>query len=275
MSDTVSIYMTTTIRAPDQWELLQIALEYARKWYPTEDIYVINDGSTYMKFTSMLTDDGYREFGIWEYITRRYNVHVIHTDREDERHRYLKQSGELLRLYYYLLNPRATKWAICLHDSQIINSVFPIPKTPYKFLFKAKHVYDAPIEEVNLLTKMGNSELINFYHEHKKDWRIGFGVQCIISHAFLMEVFDKYPRFFGPFMSEVNTRIDRMCCERLVPVVFASIQPVDSVVFGDIFEYTDEHFGTHWGYSFEQFMLDGGRKIGTFKAPTIKVWVGR
>ena len=275
MSKKVSIYMTTTVRSPDQWEMLQIALEYARKWYPTEDIYVINDGSNYNAYTTLLTDEGYKNLDIWDYITQKYNVAVIHTDKEDEKHQYLKQSGELLRLYYYLLNPHPTEWAICIHDSQIINSVFPIPKTPYKFLFKAKHKYDAPIEEVNLLAKMGSRKLVSFYHEHKKDWRIGFGVQCIISHQFLEEVFHKYPRFFGPFMSEVNTRIDRMCCERLVPVVFASIRPVDSVIFGDIFEYTNEHFNTHWGYSFKQFIMDGGRKIGTFTAPTIKVWVGR
>ncbi len=279
MSKKVSIYMTTTVRSEDQWKLLKISLEYARKWYPIEDIYVINDGSDYMEYNTLLTEERYKEFDMWDYIIQKYKVYVIHTDREDPSHQYLKRSGELLRLYYYLLNPNPTEWAICIHDSQIINSRFPIPKypetTPYKFLFKAKHQYDAPIEEVNLLAKMGSKSLISFYHENKKDWRIGFGVQCIISHRFLEKVFDKYPRFFGPFMSEVNTRVDRMCCERLVPVIFASIKPVDSVVFGDIFEYTNKHFNTHWGYSFEQFMLDGGREIGTFTAPTIKVWVGR
>lgn len=272
----ISIYITTTVCSPNQWEMLQISLEYARNYYKSEPIYVINDSSTYRVFQTVNTQNGYISMGMWEYIAYKYNVYVIHTDAEDDAHQYLKKSGELLRLYYYLMNPNATKWAICIHDSQIINSRFPIPqRVPYKFLFKAKHIYDAPIEEVNLLAKLGNRKLMQFYHENKKDWRIGFGVQCIVSHKFLVEVLNRYPAFFGPFMSEVNSRVDRMCCERLVPVVFASIEPVNAVIFGDIFEYTDKHFNTRWGYGFEQFIMDGGRKIGTLKAPTIKVWVGR
>ena len=127
---------------------------------------------------------------------------------------------------------------------------------PYQFLFTAKHIYDAPLEELNLLTRIGDRELVDFYHNAKSTWRIGFGVQCIVSHAFLVEVCKQYPRVFGSFINSVKTRVDRMCCERLFAVIFNKIRPVSQYKFGDIFVYYNDTHGIKWGYSFKEYEED-------------------
>ena len=121
-NEDVSIYITTHVTSDEQLRMLVTGLRHADRWYPREKITVIDDNSSYKV-----------NWGDLKKIHK--NMTIIHVP---EKH---KGSGEPLRLYYYLTDKSPTEWAICIHDSQFINSRFSLPiGIPYQFLFTAKHI---------------------------------------------------------------------------------------------------------------------------------------
>ena len=258
----VSIYMTTTVRTPDNLVMLNHALEYARRNYPTEQIIIISDGSDKRILTKTII----------EQLSKQFNVTFKVVPPESD----LSRAGELLRLYYYLRADKPTTWAICLHDSQLINSRFVIPNNePYQFLFSAAHMFNAPIEELNIITKINEPALIKTYL-NRDEWFMGFGAQCVVKHEFLKKIDKRYPAFFKSFIRSIKTRVDRMCCERIAGVVFHSLHRSRRTMFGDIFAYTKLLPNGSWGYSLRQFIDDRSKDSRILKAlPTIKIWVGR
>jgi hypothetical protein len=262
MTNDVSIYMTTTIRSRDNLTMLIHALSYARNHYKTEPIIVISDGSNKL----ILSDD------VVEHLIKRFNVVIKKIPVNSD----LSCSGELLRLYYYLQADKPTTWAICLHDSQLINSRFVIPNNePYQFLFSAPHRYNAPLDELNIITRLNDPGLVKLYL-NREEWFMGFGAQCVVKHEFLKEIDKRYPAFFKSFIQSINTRTDRMCCERITGVVFHSLHRSRRTMFGDIFEYAKSLPNGSWGYSLRQFtndLADNNRFLNAL--PTIKIWVGR
>lgn len=254
--------MTTTVRSPDNLTMLSYALSYARNHYKTEPIIVISDGSDNLILTDKAIDQLVKQFNVI--------IKVIPVKSD------LSRSGELLRLYHYLHADNPTTWAICLHDSQLINSRFVIPNNePYQFLFSAAHRYNAPLDELNIITRLNNPALIKLYL-NREGWFMGFGAQCIVKHEFLKEINKRYPAFFNSFIRSINTRTDRMCCERITGVVFHSLYHSRRTMFGDIFEYAKSLPNGSWGYSLRQFTNDinnGNRFLNAL--PTIKIWVGR
>ena len=262
MTSDVSIYMTTTVRSADNLAMLVHALSYARNHYKTEPIIVISDGSD----KHILSDDAIIQ------LIDQFGVIVKKIPANSD----LSRSGELLRLYHYLHTDKPTTWAICVHDSQLINSRFVIPNNePYQFLFSAPHRYDAPFDELNIITRLNDPGLIKLYL-NRDGWFMGFGAQCVVKHSFLKEINERYPAFFNAFIRSINTRTDRMCCERITGVVFHSLYRSRRTMFGDIFEYAKSLPNGSWGYSLRQFMDDlasGNRFLDAL--PTIKIWVGR
>ncbi len=262
MSTDVSIYMTTTVRSRDNLHMLEYALDYARRFYPTEPIIVISDGSD----SDILTN---------AVIARLRDKYAV-TFEIIEPSNALSKAGELLRLYYYWKNKQPTTWAICVHDSQLINSRFAIPNgQPYQFLFSAAHRFNAPIDELNLITRLNDASLVKRYL-NRSEWFMGFGAQCVVRHDFLKALVARYPRFFNEFIKSIKTRTDRMCCERITGVVFHSLYNSKRTMFGDIFEYAKSLPNGEWGYSLRQFKSDLANRARALDAlPTIKIWVGR
>lgn len=253
MPDDVSIYITTNLRTEEHRRMLVTAIEYANKHYPTERIVIIDDNSS----LSVSKDELSR----------------IHSNLEIIRSEY-PGAGELLRLYYYLHDKNPTKWAICVHDSQFINTRFSLPSCPYRFLYTAKHVHDNPLRELSLVAMIGSKELTKFFRRERKSWKTAFGAQCIVKHEFLQKINVKLPRFFTTMIPNVKSRSDRMCCERIVGVVFQFTQkcPVKAM-YGDIFDYAAKQSPKGWGYQYLEFIRDT-QHSGT-NLETIKVWVGR
>lgn len=251
----VSIYLTAHIDTQEQKNMLFTAIQFAHKWYPDTEINIIDDNS-----------------GL-----------AITLDELVQFHKYIRLfrseypgSGELLRLYYYWKYGH-TPWGICIHDSQFINSIFPLPEiNSYEFLFTAKHIYDTPLEELNLVLRLENPKLTKFYHTQKKSWKVAFGAQCIVKREFLGKVNKVFPTFFNKFISSVHSRIDRMCCERIVSVVFNYLEVNKNFIFGDIFVYANKMVGNNhgWGYTYAQFIVEQNNPKWN-NIPTIKVWVGR
>lgn len=262
MTNDISIYMTTTVRSPDNLTMLVHALTYARNHYQTEPIIIISDGSDDLILSDKTIDQ----------LSKQFNAIIKKIPAKSD----LSHSGELLRLYHYLRADKPTTWAICLHDSQLINSRFVIPNNePYQFLFSAPHRYDAPFDELNIITRLNDPALIKLYLD-RDGWFMGFGAQCVVKHDFLKEIDKRYPAFFNSFIRSINTRTDRMCCERITGVVFHSLYRSRRTMFGDIFEYAKSLPNGSWGYSLRQFTYDLDNDNQFLKAlPTIKIWVGR
>ena len=103
-----------------------------------------------------------------------------------------------------------------------------------------------------------------------------FGAQCIISHSFLKEIDKEYPALFKTFIRSIESRVERMCCERIFGLVCSSLSSPPEPLFGDIFAYAETLPSGGWGYTFDSFEID--RKIRAHylsSLPTIKIWVGR
>ena len=257
MDKDISIYITSHIENQIQLLMLKTAIEYAHKYYPNSEIIIIDDNSK----INIPMDE-----------LRSCHPYLCYIKSE------FPGAGELLRLYYYLKYGK-TKWAICVHDSQFINSKFDIPKDfPFQFLFTAKHIYDTPLEELNLVSHINDKNLTLFYHKEKTSWKVAFGAQCIVKKEFLEKIDKKLPGFFNNFIPSIKSRVDRMCCERIISVVFNYInkKPNKKYMFGDIFSYARKMTGKKdgWGYTFEEFLQEKNNKRWD-SIPTIKVWVGR
>ena len=250
-TEDVSIFITTKVSNNEQLEILKTAMEYAHKWYPNNKIFIIDDNSETPILKNMFTHK---------------NTEIIKSE--------FPGAGELLRLYYYFYTLKPTKWAICVHDSQFINSVFKIPNEPYQFLFYATHTYDQPPYEINLIKSLKNNELTAFYNHYKLDWHVAFGVQCMVSWNFLAEVNRKLPNWLKIIAPQVKTRVDRMCMERITSCIFSFIRLAKQAMFGDIFAFTYKitHGYKSWGMTYREFLA---HRHELENAPTIKVWVGR
>lgn len=257
----VSIYLTTTVSGPDQLDILKHGLTYIRQHYPSEKVIVISDGS----------DDSIFNDSIKQEIVRTYNIKLIESKNYDG----LAKSGELLRLYFYAIDPNPTEYAICIHDSQLINSRLKLPNSPYQFLFTAPHWTDPVLDDINVLSRLNSPELMNLYFQRDK-WMMCFGAQCIVKHAFIKELEAKYPSFFKGFLKSINSRVERMCCERMTGLIFCSISPPIRPMFGNIFEYAKSLPSGGWGYTYADFASDITNNPDALNTlPTIKIWVGR
>jgi hypothetical protein len=100
-------------------------------------------------------------------------------------------------------------------------------------------------------------------------WYGCFGVQCYISHNFLVYINNKYN--LTNLISAISCRADRCCLERILGCIFSSennkLVKKSSSVFGNIMKYQT------WGYTFEQYESD--LKKHKLPKPIVKVWTGR
>lgn len=206
-----------------------------RLFYPDNKVVIIDDHSN-------------KEF-LSNYPTT--NCEIIFSDFESR--------GEILPYYLY----SKYNWfdqAVIIHDSVFIQKYTDFACDKYKLLWFFPHDWDDPVNEIKFIKFLDNSEeILNFYYR-KNLWVGCLGVISVISHTFLKSMDDRYN--FSTLMTEIKTRQDRMCLERIIPCIFQYHHPV-SILLGNIFKYCKE------GLTYEEY------KNSRIDLPLIKVWTGR
>ncbi len=216
-----------------------------RKFYKEEKIYIIDDNSVYPP----------------ERHGKLYNVEIIKSE-------FPKQRGELLPYYYYYKR-NFSKNAVILHDTVYINSkINPLylETTKFHILWNANHNRDhangAKERTLKILSKLDNSKQhIEKYNTPSK-WDVCFGAMSIINLDYLKSVFDN-TNYFEILLSEIKSRPDRMCFERILPVLLTKGEKT-TIVNGDIKKHQK------WGTTYTMH-----KQKNTLDKNMYKIWVGR
>jgi hypothetical protein len=177
--------------------------------------------------------------------------------------------GEILG-YYYLYNYKLFEKAVIIHDSVFINSYINFNQfNNIRFIWYFLHHWDNNIEELDLLDKIENNELLKDVYNDKSKWVGCFGLQSVIDYKFLENIVVKYNLF--SLLDYIKNRSSRMNVERIFAVLcFAEYSELINKpsLFGIIHHYI------HWGYTYESYVND--KLHGNIaKYPIIKVWTGR
>jgi len=247
------------VNSKDTDKYWKFSYKSIRKYYPTNNILIIDDNSNY------------------DYIDTNYENTLINT-------KIIKSGypgrGELLPYLYYITNKHCDI-ACIIHDSVFINKKFTEEniKTSIK-LWDFRHNWDQPKDENRLLSSLdNNSELITL-HNNKNTWRGCFGGMSIINYDLLTMINDNHNLFH--LTEVIKNRYNRMSFERVIAVILEYYETkcindtlinsvtnhdkkkllTNNTIFGDIHNYCP------WGIKFN--------KIHLFThLPVIKVWTGR
>ena len=132
-----------------------------RKYYPENDIIIIDDNSDY------------------KYITEKtlYKTTIINSE-------YPKR-GELLPYYY--LNNKLFDIAVIIHDAVFINKYIDMRVEKYKLIWEFEHNWDQIEDETRMINVFNDPELKKFY-ENKRLWKGCFGCMTIITHDYLTHI---------------------------------------------------------------------------------------
>lgn len=179
-----------------------------------------------------------------------------------------KQSGEILP-YYYLYKYKFFSKAVIIHDSVFINKYINFEEyNSINFIWHFTHHWDKEDEELDLLKKLDNEDLINFYLDKEK-WYGCFGLQTVIDYSFLKEIQDKYNIF--SLINYINNREKRMNFERIFGLI---CMYENRCIINNPSIYGKIHHYIHWGYLFSSYKEDkSNNKLEHLDI--IKVWSGR
>ena len=188
-----------------------------RKYYPENDILIIDDDSNY------------------EYITEEslYKTTIIHSE-------YPKR-GELLPYYYYL-HHKLFDSAVIIHDSVIVNKYIDMSVENYKFLWEFEHYYDQIEDETRMIHIFNDIELNTFY-ENKHLWKGCFGCMTIITHDYLTYMNNKYD--IRKLLDCVLNRYNRCSLERVLACLLQK-EGKQETLLGNIHNYCT------WGIQFNE-----------------------
>jgi hypothetical protein len=207
-----------------------------REFYPTHLVVIIDDNSDPQYLSSQTFP----------------NCIVIKSE--------FPKRGELLP-YYYLHKYKFFKKAVILHDSTFVQQAFDFDAVANVPLFHFdKSLHEDALMEEKLLRVLDNHEALLELHATDK-FSGAFGVMSVVTPEFVHHLEDKYKIF--RLMNYCNSRLHRMCLERVFGVIFKA-ESTGPAVFGDIFD-----LGV-WGLTFQQYIE--GRKS---KKAVVKVWSGR
>lgn len=213
----------------------KLSYECIRKYYPENNIIIIDDSSDYNVIDL-------------EFQKNLYKTTVIRSEYH---------CGELLPYYYYLSN-KLFDVAVIIHDSVFINKKIEFDCDECKLLWDFDHDWDDTEKEVKILTNLDNSdELLDFYSK-KHLWKGCYGGMSVISYEFLKKLDDKYN--ISKLLQYIKTRSDRMCFERVIACMMQK-NGNKECLFGNIHTYCP------CGISF----FDA---INFTHLPIIKVWTG-
>jgi hypothetical protein len=215
----------------------KLSYESVRKYYPENEILIIDDNSNY-------------DFLDAEYEKSLYKTTIIKSEYHAR--------GELLPYYYYLHN-KLFDIAVIIHDSVFINSEIDLNVDKYKLLWEFEHNWDRSQDEIKMMEYLDNSnELIEFYSK-KHLWKGCFGGMAIITYDYLQEVNNKYD--LSKLLPHIKTRGDRMTFERIIACVLQKNHKKECLL-GNIHRYCK------WGIRYNEM-----QKYNNL--PVIKIWSGR
>lgn len=222
-----------------------------RKFYPTNEIIVVDDNSNY-------------EFVDNENVDLT-NCRIIQSE--------YPQRAELLPYYYfYKLKPFDT--AVILSDSTFIRSkiVDDNIAEDIRFLwsFHSHLIHDAKLE-TELLKRLNHSEKLIEIHQNGSLWKGCFSVLSAIRHDFLSRLVEKYNFFV--LLDHIKCRYDRMCLER----VFAVLCHCEDKELKHKYPLCGEITDDHWRlgrYSYDQY-VEEKQNNQLDKYTIVRVWTGR
>lgn len=217
-----------------------------RKFYKREKIYIIDDHSKYKPTRLKICD-------------KLFNTTIINSELPAKR-------GELLPYYYYYTKEFSEN-TIILHDTVFINSKIDsrlLNTQTYHFLWNAKNIWDYlyKVRILEILTKMNNSKKLILRFNNKTKWNVCFGGMAILNLNYIKKIFDN-TNYFEILISEIKTRNDRMCFERIIAVLLTNNIKTISLN-GDI------HNDQQWGYNLYNYLKENDKKKNMYK-----IWVGR
>ena len=238
----LSFIILRHVRNESQNLLWNECYDCIRKFYKNERIYVIDDNSPYNPTR----------------VGTLFNTDIINSE-------FPPQRGELLPYYYYYTK-EFSRNTIILHDTVYINSKinteFLDTKT-YHSLWRADHKWDPNERILEIVNQMDNSTELITKFKNKTEWDVCFGAMTIVNLDYIKTIFDN-TNYFKILISEIKCRHDRMCFERILPILLSTSSTIPETINGDI------HRDQMWGTSFSQYK----NKRDTIKN-MFKVWVGR
>jgi len=220
-----------------------------RAYYKNVPIYIIDDNSTFKP--SFLAEGA------------PVNTHIINSEFPPNR-------GELLP-YYYFYKRRLSKNVVILHDTALINAPIGIDylrtKT-YHFLWSALTRWDKEYcgrRPIDVLSKMNNSQQMQRKYRNKRGWQVCFGGMAILNLDYVTKIFAN-TNHLDVLVSEIKSRRDRMCFERIIGLLLTQGGQTRSVN-GDI--HRDQPWGQTLSYATRHMRVNGRTK------KMYKIWVGR
>lgn len=232
----------------------QLCYKRIRKFYPNNQIVIIDDNSNY------------------QYITELPLINTTLIQSE-----YPKR-GELLPYIYYSKN-KFFDIAVILHDSTFINKYINFSVDKYKFIWNFDHQWDNSYNELRLLKVFNNSNIINFYKK-KNLWKGCFGGMCIIRHDYLKFINEEFPLYL--LIDKIITRNDRCSFERIIACILQFYYK-NNTLLGNINTYCKWGGGSR-GIGLESWIWNNNvnpkngnlNQIIRYKnLPIIKIWSGR
>ena len=192
-------------------------VESIRKYYPENNILIIDDNSDY----NFITNENL------------YKTTIINSE-------YPKR-GELLPYYYYLHN-KLFDVAVIIHDSVFINNHIDISVETYKILWDFEHDCDQIDDETIMINAFNDTELTQFY-QNKNIWKGCFGGMSIITHDYLTLINNKYD--ISKLLDLVVNRYNRCSFERVIACLLQK-EGQCKTLLGNIHAYC------MWGISFNE-----------------------
>jgi hypothetical protein len=217
----------------------QTCYKCIRKFYPENDIIIVDDNSNY-------------EYINHEYINDQelYKVKIIQSEYHGR--------GELLPYYYYLSN-KLFDIAFIIHDSVFIQKHLDLHVDKYSFTWEFHHGAHDDEYVIRMIKLFNDENLLNF-HENKNLWVGCFGGMTTITHDFLTQIDKKYN--LSILLDAVLTRYDRCSFERVIACILQIEEP-QTTRFGNIHKYK-----LPWGTKYED-------RDKYPEHPLLKIWTGR
>ena len=213
-----------------------------KQHYPKNRILIIDDSSDYNYISNLPLD----------------NTMIIRSE--------FPKRGEFLP-YYYFLKTRFCETAVILHDSVFIKKYINFNVKNYRILwhFEKESISDPESfhSQKNMILKMDNSKLINFYNTKDTGlWQGCFGAMSVITYDYLKQIDSEFR--ISCLIPHILCRNDRCAFERVLACLL-QINYKSRSILGCIHTYCK------WGLTYDQYL---NMKYDKY-LPVIKVWTGR